>query len=327
MKFDLFIRSKKPHWYRLESLVHAYQFSKKIDPADLSEMIRLYRSACADYAYAKSNYPYERAVIELNTLIGRAHKIIYGTKPFSFRFIIQFILKDFPETFRQTIRYPVISALVFALGAFLAFAGSLVNPELPKTLIGGHYVEMTQSNIQKNDPFAVYKKENSSVMSSFIMTNNIKVTFFAFGMGIFAGVGTLYVLFYNGLILGVFFFIFFQNQLLLESLITVMMHGTIELTCIFIAGGAGLLIGKAMVFPGSYTRKEALQINGLLAIKLILGTALLLVVAGLIEGFVTRIEVSYLWKTVFVAANAVFLVAYLGFSGRRREDTDKASRD
>ncbi len=316
MKFDVFIRSKKSGWYRLESFVHQYQNSKKIDPRDLAEMVRLYRSSCSDYAYAKSNFPYERVVVDLNTLIGRAHKIIYGSKPFSFNIVFRFILFDFPETFRRNLRFPVISALIFVTALLLSFIGSFSNPDLPKLLIGSQYVDMTQTNIQKNDPFAVYKQENSPVMSSFIMTNNIKVTFFAFGMGVFAGIGTIYVLFYNGLVMGVFFFIFFQNQLLLESVLTVMMHGTIELTGIFIAGGAGLLIGKALVFPGSYTRREALQIHGLLAVKLILGTAVLLVIAGIIEGFVTRIEMSAAMKGLFVLANVLFLAAYLGFSGR-----------
>jgi len=321
VKFETFIQSKKNTWYRLDYLVHHYRGIGRISEEELSEMVRLYRSVCSDYAYALSNFPYEPVVAELNTLIGKAHKVIYGSRTFDKMAILRFFTHDFPGIFRKNIRYFWISLLLFVLGAGLSFTGSFLNPDLPRHFLGDAYVDKTLANIEKEDPFAIYKSESSPVLSSFVMTNNIKVTFFAYGMGIFAGIGTIYVLFYNGLIMGVFLYVFFTRGLLFESLLTVMMHGTIELSCIFIAGAAGLMIGRALLFPGTYTRREALKIHGLQSIKLILGTAALLLIAGFIEGFVTRIDLPVYLKGAFVIANAVFLVWYLGFVGRNLTST------
>lgn len=317
MKFETFVKQKKDTWNRLNTLIDASIGLSSIREEDLSEMVRLYRSVSADYAYAKANYPYDRVVVELNTLMGRAHTAIYGSQPFRWKKLSDFFFSEFPNTFRRYFRLTLWAFLIFLVAAIFSFTGSMSNPQLPQYILGDYYVNMTLDNIKNDDPFAVYKQADSPVMSSFIMTNNIKVTFFAYGMGILAGVGTVYVMFYNGLMLGVFFFVFYQHGLWKESLATVMLHGTIELTCIFIAGGAGLLIGKALVFPQSYTRREALKIYGMDSIKLILGAAPLLIIAGLIEGFVTRIDLAIEFKFFFIFANVCFLIWYLGLLGRK----------
>ncbi|MBX7151379.1 stage II sporulation protein M [bacterium] len=321
MKFETFVKQKKDTWNRLNALIEANSGASSKREEDLSEMVRLYRSISADYAYAKANYPYDRVVIELNTLMGKAHAVIYGSQPFRWKKLSDFFFSEFPNMFRHHFRFSLCAFLIFLVAAIFAFIGSLSNPQLPQYILGDYYVNMTLENIQKNDPFAVYKQADSPVMSSFIMTNNIKVTFFAYGMGILAGVGTIYVMFYNGLMLGVFFFVFFEHNLLTESVATVMLHGTIELTCIFIAGGAGLLIGKALVFPESYSRREALKIYGFDSIKLILGAAPLLIIAGLIEGFVTRMDMTIQFKMTFIVANVCFLIWYLALLGKERKKT------
>lgn len=310
MNLESFVKTKKANWYRLESLVTKHQGAERLSDNELSEMVKLYRSACADYAYACSAFPYDRIIQELNSIIGRSHNRIYGKRNIGFKAILRFYFDIFPCAFRANVKYVLLSFFVFFLGMALSFSGSFVNPNLPRIFMGEQYVEMTQQNINQNDPFAVYSQSDSPVMSGFIMTNNIKVTFFAFGMGILAGIGTLYVLFYNGLLLGVFFFVFYQCGLLLDSLLTVMMHGTLELASIFIAGGAGLMIGKALLFPESYSRKEALMLNGYEAVKLILGILPFLAIAAIIEGFVTRLDLPVYIKTIFIFFNVLILIWY-----------------
>ncbi len=311
MKLEAFVRQKRNHWNRLGMLLTECA-TGEVSDEKLKDLIRLYRSACADFAYARSAYPYDRIVPELNVLIGRAHKIVYGTRRRGWDRVRQFYASEFPALFRRHQSYFWASMAVFAAAALIAFLACMGNPDLPRVILGDRYVEITRENIQSNNPFAIYSSEDSPIMSTFIMTNNIKVTFFAFGMGLLMGFGTLYVLFYNGLMFGMFLFLFFEHHLLLDALLTVMMHGGIELTCIFIAGGAGLLVGKALLFPGPFPRRDALRNNGLHAVQLILGIIPLLVLAALIEGFVTRVSLAWPWRLAFVSATFLFLVWYLG---------------
>ncbi len=318
MKIDAFVKGKRDVWNRLERLVQAHPDLRKAPEEDVAEMIRLYRAVCADYAYARVHYPYDRVVVELTGLVGRAHKRIYGSKPFRWRSVWDFFVRDFPDLVRQNRRFIALAASAFFLSAVLAFVGSLENPDLPRHVLGDVYVDATLDHINDNDPFAVYKQDSSPVMSSFIMTNNIKVTLVAFGLGIFLGLGSLYVMIHNGLTLGAFLFVFFKHGLLLESASTVMMHGVIELTCVFIAGGAGLMIGRSLLFPGSLSRSDALRVHGLTAIRLVIGIAPLLVIAGLIEGFVTGLQMPTGMKVSVTATTAILLIVFFsGIPGRR----------
>ncbi len=306
MKLDVFVRKQKDQWYRLSRLLDQNE-NRLSDSDELSELIRLHRAVCSDFAYVKSRFPHSAVARDLNSIVQRAHAVIYGYRVRPSVNWFRLGLQIAREAFARSRRLIFLSTTIFVVGMVLAFLSCWLNPDMPRHLLGDHYVDMTIANIHKDDPFAVYKSESSPLMSSFIMTNNIKVTFFAFALGIFLGIGTIYVLFYNGLILGAFFHIFYEHDLLFESYLTLMMHGTIELSCIFIAGGAGLLLGKGFLFPGLLPRVQAIRENALLAIRLLLSTVPLLVLAGIVEGFVTRLELPAWMKMVFLATNVGFL--------------------
>lgn len=313
MKLETFVHQRRENWYRLRTLLDRHQ-NRVTDTDELVELIRLYRAVCSDYAYADSRYPHSSVVADLNTLIQRSHALIYGSRKLTVRNWLASALDDIRRSFALGTTSVTTAAAIFIAGTLLAFWGCWINPDLPNHLMGDRYVDMTIENINQNDPFAVYKGESSPLMSSFIMTNNIKVTFFAFALGCLLGLGTMYILFYNGLILGAFFHLFFKHGLLVESYFTIMIHGTIELSCIFIAGGGGLLIGKAMVFPGLLPRRQALMQNGLVAIKLLLSTVPLLFLAGLLEGFVTRLPMPISLQAVILVASTGVLWWYYGGS-------------
>ncbi|HNB57027.1 MAG TPA: stage II sporulation protein M [bacterium] len=311
MTLDDFVTKKKPHWYKLHALVDTYERDKNLPHQDLTEMIRLYRAACADYAFARLTFPYERIVSELHQLISRSHNTIYGRTKITRYHWSSYFLIDIPTTILRHRRLIFLSALVFVLGGLFAFAGSLANNDLPRHLLGDAYVSKTESNIRSDDPFAIYKSEQSPAMSGFLMTNNIKVTFLTFSFGLFAGIGTLYVLFHNGLIIGAFFYIFFKHGLLFSSFLTIMMHGTLELFSVFIAGGAGLCVGRALVFPGNFPRITALRNASREALTLIIGIVPMLIIAGIIEGFITRLSLPDEMKIIFIGANLIVLGWYL----------------
>jgi uncharacterized membrane protein SpoIIM required for sporulation len=144
------------------------------------------------------------------------------------------------------------------------------------------------------------------IASSAIMTNNLSVAFTTFAMGITAGLGTVYLLFFNGLLLGVIATACWLNQMSLQLWSFVAPHGVLELPSIFIAGGAGLRMAHGILFPGFLSRRDSLQAAGAEAIQLLLGTIPMLVIAGIIEAFISPTSESALLK--FSIASGLFLL-------------------
>ena len=156
----------------------------------------------------------------------------------------------------------------------------------------------------------------NQVGASAILTNNIRVTFLAFAYGALLGLGTLYVLAMNGLSVGAVLALVYRAGYGNELLTFMVGHGVIELSCIFIAGGAGLLIGSAILMPGDLSRLDALKARGLDAIRLIAGCAVLLVVAGIIEGFISPALISPKIKFGIAALTGIVMYTYLFTAGR-----------
>jgi uncharacterized membrane protein SpoIIM required for sporulation len=154
------------------------------------------------------------------------------------------------------------------------------------------------------------------VMATFLMTHNVRVTFMAFAGGILAGVGTALVLLFNGVQLGAVAAVFANYGANLQLWSFILPHGVIELTAICIAGGAGLWLGSALLLPGRITRREALVVRGRESVSLIGGTAMMLVVAGTIEGFISPSDLPREVKLTLAALFALLLVVYLAFAGR-----------
>jgi uncharacterized membrane protein SpoIIM required for sporulation len=162
----------------------------------------------------------------------------------------------------------------------------------------------------------------NQIGSTQIFTNNIKVTFYAFAFGAMLGLGTLYVLAYNGASFGAIIALTYRAGFGNDLLTFVVGHGVIELSCIFIAGGAGLLIGSAMIMPGDLTRGDALKSRGMEAVRLIVGCIPLLVVAGIIEGFISPAPINPLIKFAIAGVTGVALYSYLFLAGREPEITE-----
>jgi uncharacterized membrane protein SpoIIM required for sporulation len=223
-----------------------------------------------------------------------------------------------PAVFQQRIGYIALAFALFAGASAAGFFGCYAEEDLPRIIVGDEYIDKTEENIARGDPCAIYKTGFRPLASSIIMTNNLGVTFYAFSLGILMGVGTALILIFNGLIFGSVTFVFYQHQYITEFLSTVMVHGTIELSCVFIAGGAGLILGDALINPGDHSRKDALVRNGKEAVKLILGIAPWLVLAGLIEGFITPMDLSLIAKMAVIMSTGMLFIAY--FARRTRKD-------
>jgi uncharacterized membrane protein SpoIIM required for sporulation len=301
-----FLESRLGKWKRLEELTaRASRLRLRSFSGDeVREFGRLYRRTAADLAIAREEVRDQRLISYLNHLVGRAHGAIYRSESSGFAVFITFYRYEFPAVFRKTFRYTLTAFLVFAFAAVFAATASLLDegfadrvaPKLRQDIAA--HRNWTES-VNRANPLA----------STSIQANNITVTFYAFGGGVLAGIGTLLVLAQNGLLLGMVLSLCVRYRFW-EIPIFVSAHGVIELTAIFIAGGAGLMIGKALLMPGDKRRIDALVTNGLLAIKLILGTIPMLLIAGLIEGFISPAHIAPAYKFSISAMSALVMTMY-----------------
>jgi uncharacterized membrane protein SpoIIM required for sporulation len=301
-----FLESRIEKWKRLEELTELASRVKlsRLSSDQVREFGRLYRRTAADLAIAREEVHDQRLVNYLNHLVARAHACIYRSESSGFGAIASFFLYEFPSVFRKTFGYTFAAFVVFFTSAAFALIVCLldetfadrISPRLRQDIAAHH--NWTEAINQAN-PLA----------STSIQTNNITVTFYAFAAGVLAGAGTLWVLAQNGLLFGMVMGLCVRYHFW-DIPIFVAGHGVIELTAIFIAGGAGLLIGKALLIPGDFRRIDALVTNGLLAIKLVAGCIPMLVIAGLIEGFVSPAHIPAAYKFLVSAASALAMAAY-----------------
>jgi uncharacterized membrane protein SpoIIM required for sporulation len=157
-----------------------------------------------------------------------------------------------------------------------------------RLILGDSYVNMTLENIDKGDPMAVYKQMNGVDMFLGITFNNIRVSFFAFMMGLLISFGTAWILLSNGIMLGAFQYFFHLHGLLIESVLVIWIHGTLEISSIIIAGAAGITLGNSILFPGTYSRRQSFMIGSREGLKMIICLIPIFTAAGFLESFVTR---------------------------------------
>ena len=312
MNYDRFIREREADWKELSNILGKIRAGgiKKLSKDELSRLGKLYRTATSHLAAARTYFPSSDASRYLNQLVAQAHASIYRSQSLNLKNILHLFSREIPAVFQRRIGHVALAFALFAGASAAGFFGCYIEEDLPRIIVGDKYIDMTEENIARDDPCAVYKTGFRPLASSIIMTNNLGVTFYAFSLGILMGAGTVLILIFNGLVFGSVAFVFHQHNYTIEFLSTVMVHGTIELSCIFIAGGAGLLLGDALINPGDHFRKDALVRNGKEAVKLILGIVPWLVLAGFIEGFITPMDLSLPARMAVIIATGMLFIAY-----------------
>ncbi|PHN99655.1 hypothetical protein CSC82_32910 [Rhodobacteraceae bacterium 4F10] len=177
-------------------------------------------------------------------------------------------------------------------------------------MLGDGYVNMTLENIENGDPMAVYKKANEVDMFIGITINNIRVAMYAFVLGMLFSVGTLYIMMQNGIMLGSFLYFFYDKGLFWESSRTIWIHGTIEISVIVIAGCAGLVLGNGLLFPKTYSRLESFKRSMKDGLKIMVSTIPFFIVAGFLEGFVTRHTEMPDWLAILIIVTSLALIIF-----------------
>lgn len=314
-----FITDHKDNWQRLENLLDILETSslRGLTRMEVREFGELYRRAATDLAIARSETRDPKLINYLNSLVIRAHGKIYRAENQGLNLIWDFFAKDFPRAFRRTWRYTAFAFAVFMFFAIASFVLCYNDLNFADQLgLSG-----IQSAAQSNRQWWMRLNDANQVGSSQILTNNILVSFMAFAYGAFFGIGTIYVLVQNGLSIGGVLGVCYKvNPDFGNSLATFMVgHGVIEMSCIFIAAGAGLLIGYSLINPGDLTRAQALKKNGLEAARLAIGCACLLVVAGIIEGFLSPSALPAYVKIGTGILSGIAMYSYLLLAGNAEE--------
>jgi uncharacterized membrane protein SpoIIM required for sporulation len=212
--------------------------------------------------------------------------------------------------FKQHHRELLIAFLVFVFFSFVGAFSAANEGDFVRSILGDRYVNMTLENIEKGDPMAVYKQMGEFNMFLGITINNIRVALMAFVYGILLGIGTLMVMLQNGIMLGSFQYFFYEKGLLWESVRTIWIHGTIEISVIIIAGCAGLVLANGMLFPGTYSRLESFKRGVKNGLKIMVSTIPFFIIAGFLEGFVTRHTEMPDWLAIFIILSSLALILF-----------------
>ncbi|HYE65741.1 MAG TPA: stage II sporulation protein M [Pyrinomonadaceae bacterium] len=323
MPSDRFIHERKRAWQRLEELLALLDRSslRRLHREEVRELGHIYRRTASDLAIARAESRDPRLVNYLNSLVIRAHGRIYRANAQGGRRLREFFVRDFPCAFRRTWRYTATAFAVFFIFGLICFLGTWRDPEFSEFAgVGPGFRYAINARIRWWEEL----NEISQIGSSFIMANNIWVMFNAFALGAFFGIGTLYVMVFNGANIGAVLALVYRAGYGNDLVMFMIGHGVIELSCIFLAGGAGLLIGSALLMPGDLSRADALKTRGLDAIRLIVGCVPLLVVAGIIEGFISPAPINPSIKMTVAALTGVALYSYLLLAGRETSSTLKS---
>ena len=301
-----FIAKKQKTWDELETLL---THSRGASAGQLNRLGYLYRRVTSDLAVARRDFPQDRCVPYLNALASRAHASVYQTSPFKRGTLRQFLLFGFPEIFRENLNFIGAAFLMFTLSFAAAYWIALSTPELAEQIVPERFASHIRE--LEGGTWNNTSAENRNLFASFVMTNNIRVAFFAFAGGIIFMVGSAYILVINGIVIGAIAGMCHANGVALALWSFVSPHGYIELTTIFIGGGAGLKLGYALIAPSLFTRKRTLTDAARTAIQLLGGSVALLVVAGIIEGFVSPSSLLPSVKIGFGALTGILLFTYL----------------
>ena len=263
-----------------------------------------------DLSYSKTFYPKSNTTQYLNGLAALFHLKIYKNKKESKTRIWSFWQYELPYLFRLYHRHFLYAFLFFLTFCAIGALSAKYDETFIRLILGDAYVNMTNENIEKGDPFGVYKSSDQFTMFFNIAFNNIRVSFAAYVMGAFFSIGVVLLLFQNGLMLGSFEYYFFSHGLGFRSITVIFIHGTLEIWAIVIAGAAGLILGNSILFPGTYSRSVSILKGGRDGLKIVVGLVPVFLTAAFFEGFVTRYANMPLWLSLSILTASLSFITW-----------------
>ncbi|MDV7188142.1 stage II sporulation protein M [Lutibacter sp. TH_r2] len=304
MREASFVKRNKKKWLLFENVLDN---KEQISPDKLSD---LYVEVTDDLSYAKTFYPKSNTVFYLNGVASKAHQKIYKTQKESKNRLVTFFKTEFPLEFVKYHKQLLIAFVTFAFFCIVGAYSASTDANFVRLIMGDNYVNMTLDNIENGDPMAVYKQANELDMFLSITLNNIKVAMYAFLLGILFSIGSLWIMMQNGIMLGSFLYFFYDKGLLWESSRTIWIHGTIEISVIVIAGCAGLVLGNGLLFPKTHTRLASFKKSFKAGLKIMVSTVPFFIIAGFLEGFVTRHTEMPDWLAILIIIGSLTSIIY-----------------
>ncbi len=308
MREQTFIKQNKEKWLEFESEIFGNHAS---DPDALSS---LYIHLMNDLAYAQTFYPKSKTILYLNNLAAKTFQKIYATKKEEGNRLVRFFKTEVPLLVYEYRRYLYYAFAFFFVFVAIGVISAMYDDDFVRLILGDYYVNMTLENIDKGDPVAVYKSGSNWGSHIGITINNLKVGFYNYILGFFGGLGTIWVLFKNSVMLGAFQYFFYKQGVLWESVRGIWIHGSMEIFAIVVEAMAGLILGASILFPQTYSRYESLKRGVKVSLKIFLSTFPFTIMAGFLEGYITRYSnVMPKWLSVGIILTTLGAISYYYF--------------
>jgi uncharacterized membrane protein SpoIIM required for sporulation len=323
LNINEFIAERKGEWEKLERIVSKIKPGTRanLTKEELWDLGRLYSAAISDLSVMKSSDfgadRHDPVISYLNALVVQVHGTIYRKPSSGWSSVSLFLTMSFPQTFRRNWPYMVFSTGTFLFFGLLGFCLGLTEPGFVEAVVPEQVIAKVESGkVWFNDIYAV-----APMASSHLMTHNISVTFLLIAAGISFGILTVYLLAFNGLLIGTIAALCAEHGLSIKFWSFVLPHASLEISAILIAGGAGLILGHALLDPGQFRRGEYVALRGRDTGILALGCVPMLVMAGFIEAFLSPSPLPVWSKFVFAGVSFASLMIYLLFAGRTTESS------
>ena len=305
MREIAFINQNKSKWLDFElSLTQ----KSKHNP---DELANLYIQLLNDLSYSQTYYPKSKTTIYLNFLVSQMYRKIYKTRRMEHNRVAFFFRTEVPGLVYQYRKQVLFAFVIFFFFCLLGVLSARYDKTFVRLILGDDYVNMTLKNIDKGDPMAVYKSGNS--MGSFIgiTMNNIGVASKAFIYGLSGGILTFYIAFQNAIMLGSFQYFFYEQGVFIESIKGIWLHGAMEIFSIIISTAAGFVLAGSILFPKTYSRLYSFKTGVRDSLKIFISIVPFFVVAGFIEGFVTRrSETMPLWLDILIIVGTLSIISF-----------------
>jgi len=302
MREALFVKQNTEKWKRFDEM----------PLANSDELADRFTEITNDLAYSKTFYPNSKTTAYLNGLASKLHQSVYKNKKEKSNRFVYFWKTELPLLFFEHKKQIIYAFAFFLVSCIIGAISAKYDDTFIRLILGDGYVNMTNDNIAKGDPFGVYKQANPLLMFIQIGANNIFVSLLTFVLGIIFSFGAIVSIFRNGIMLGSFQYFFFSKGLGLQSVLVIWIHGTLEISALVLAGAAGLILGNSMLFPKTYTRKASILKGAKDGLKIVFGLVPIFVVAAFFESFVTRhTEMPVFLSGLILSVSAIFIVWYV----------------
>lgn len=304
MRETQFIKQNEAKWAKFERSLG----KNNVNPDELSD---LFVEITDDLSYSRTFYPNRSVRVYLNNIAQKVFYSVYKNRKNRLPNFMDFWRETVPQVIYESRKALLLSFLLFLGAALIGVFSSYMDVDFPRVVLGDDYIDMTYENIANGNPMAVYQQQEEGDMFLYIAFNNLKVAVQTFILGIFFCIGSVFILIQNGIMVGSFQYLFIGEGIYMESFFTIWLHGTIEISCIIIAGAAGLTMGSGLVFPGTLSRMQSLQISARRGLLIMLTVLPLIVLAAFIEGFLTRYSgSSYIARGVIIFSSLAFIISY-----------------